>query len=164
MPLKELQATWCLVASDGTKMRGESRGSSWAGTCALPKAAQQLENKAQCPCLGARVLILMSKADPCLLGGQHSIDARGHCSLRTRLQTRLCGYRLVGIETDLWALWYQVFGDKWCFLEMFEFDTEKEITSATSLRNLPGPFIAWLPLYSVWLPNICCVLEITQYC
>lgn len=80
------------------------------------------------------VLICMSRADPWLLRGQQSIEVRGHCSLRTRLQTRLPGDRLVGVGVDLWTLWkfgYQGLLDKLCLPEIC-LSLKLKKTSATS--------------------------------
>ena len=113
MPLKESQATWCLVTSDGPEMRWEKmRALLSMYLCFTAGSWEQLENKVQGT---LSVLIYMPWADHWLLGGQHSIDARGHYSLRTAWQTRGLGDKLVGVETDLWALWkfrYQGFLDK----------------------------------------------------
>lgn len=37
-------------------------------------------------------------------------------------------------------------------------------TKQTSLRKFWGLFIAWLHLYFVWFPALCCLLNITPYC
>lgn len=168
MPLKESRTMWCLVASAGTKIRWGKRQASWAGTCALLKAAQRLEKKAQrlsgctwcwssCPRLTLGCLKVSTASMPEV----------------TVLWEKACrrdyvGIDLLGVETDLWALWkfrYQSFWDKLCLPEMcLNLKVKKIYIIATSLRFLPGPFIAWLPLYWVWLPNICRVSEITQYC
>lgn len=56
-----------------------------------------------------------------------------------------------------WVQWWQTMGG--CHLKGSLGRSVK-----TSLKNLLDPFITWLHLYSVWLPNICYLLEITQYC
>lgn len=88
-----------LVTSDGTKMRWE-QGREFLSMylCPTEGSIEQLENKAQC---SHTVLIYISRTDLQLFRDQHSFDARGHCSLRTWLQTRFPGDRLVRVETDL---------------------------------------------------------------
>lgn len=167
MPLKKSRTTWCLVASAGTKIRWGKRRSSWAGTCALLKAAQQLEKKAQhlsgytwcwssCPKLTLGCLKVSTASMP-----EVTVPWEQGC------RWDCVGIDLLGVETDLWALWkfrYQSFWKKLCLPEMcLNLKVKKKNTGAPSLRFLPGPFIALLPLYRVWLPNICRVSEITQY-
>lgn len=112
---------WCLVASAGTKIRWGKRRTSWAGTCALLKAAQRLEKKAQrlSGCTWCR------SSCPRLTLGCLKVSTASMPEV-TVLWEQACrrdyvGIDLLGVETDLWALWkfrYQSFWDKLSLPEM----------------------------------------------
>jgi len=82
---------------------GTGEGSGFLSmSCAFLKAApHSWRMRPGLPVRVHVVLIYMSRTNPWLLRGQHSIDARGQCSLRTGSQTRLSADRPDGAETDL---------------------------------------------------------------